>query len=147
MDPVILLSLWNSFAAFILPFMAFAAGVYISDVIGLNSEESRKNIYLMAMPVGMLTVGILLSGTTVKVMSEGGLPQVHYGHMQSFGIYLVFCGTIMFYGTLVPQLFKSYRDRFKERVAKDDLGLPNHGPAGGPIADGDVLPHNGPANG
>ncbi len=118
MDPAILLAIWNTFAAFVLPFIAFGMGVYISDVIGLNSEESRKHVYLMALPVGLLTVGVLLSGTTVKVMAENGLPQVHHGHMQSFGIYLVFCGTIMFYGTLVPQLFKSYRDRIQRRAAE-----------------------------
>lgn len=124
LDTAILMAIWNMIAAFFIPFLAFAIGVWISDVIGLNESESRKNVFLMALPVGMLTVGILLSGTTVRVMSEAGLPEVHHGHMQSFGIYLVFCGTIMFYGTLVPQLFRSFRDRFQKDAEKGKVGPP-----------------------
>jgi hypothetical protein len=109
----ILLAIWNTTAAFVIPFVAFGIGVYISEAMGLNTVESRKHIYLMALPTGLLTVGILLSGSTVNITAANGLPKVHHGHMQSFGIYAVFCGTLMFYGTAVPQLFESFRKRFQ----------------------------------
>lgn len=102
--------------AFVVPFIAFGAGVFISDVIGLNAKESRRNVYLMALPVGLLTVGVLLQGTTVHVPDQNGFMTVRYGHLQGVGLYLVFCGTIMFYGTLVPQLFRSFRAKIEAQA-------------------------------
>ena len=126
MDQAVVFAVWNAFLVFVVPFMAFAVGVFISDVVGLNEGESRRNVYLMALPVGLLTVGILLQGTTVRIDLDAGLTLVRYGHMQGVGLYLVFCGTIMFYGTLVPQLFRSFRERLRDSADAGQIAPPQN---------------------
>jgi hypothetical protein len=107
-------ALWGATQTYLFPFLSFATGVYISDVLGLNEGQARKQVYLMALPVGLLTVGILLTGTSVTVDGD-----VKHGHTQNLGVLMVFCGTIMFYGTLVPQLFKMNRKQMTSRLEEN----------------------------
>lgn len=78
------------------PFIAFGLGVVLSVHLGLNGNVRAKHVYLMSIPVGLLTTGNILS------ISE-------YNFMDSLGKFCLFAGTMMFYGTLVPQLFDQAR--------------------------------------
>lgn len=72
----------------------------------------------MSIPVGLITTGVLLSSAGVLV--EG---VVQYGHTDSVGQYMTFCGTIMFYGTTVPELFVAFRARLtRQEQTKSEQG-------------------------
>ena len=75
---------------------------------------TKKQIYLMAIPVGLIAVSMLLMGVTVSVenQTQSGVVK-HYGHTESIPEYFLFLGTVMFVGTLVPEMFNVYRERFK----------------------------------
>ena len=90
------------------PLIAFFVGVVISDRLGLYAELKRKHVYFMSVPVALVTVGILISSATVTVEDI-----TKYGYTESVGSYMTFCGVIMFYGTLVPEIFEIYRKKIR----------------------------------
>ena len=106
----------NWVVAHISPFLAFALGVWISVHMRLGSL-APKTVWLMAIPVGLLTIGNFMNITYVDTPAisqntpypETADPQFTY--MKTPGNFLVFVGTLVFYGTAVPKLFDSYRQR------------------------------------
>ena len=103
------------------PFLAFFFGVYISIRIGLNEETPGGHIWLMSFPVGLVAIGTLLTTTAVTVESSG-VDQVYFGHMTSIQQFILFGGTVMFYGTLVPQLFHLNRSKLENNAKKEATG-------------------------
>ncbi len=102
MEPTFLFYKITDIIALITPFLAFFVGVFISIKLELNGQSKHSHVVLMSIPVGLLTIGNLLMATNVNGQ---------YGFMGSAGQYLIFIGTVMLYGTLVPQLFESARSR------------------------------------
>lgn len=99
------------------PFAAFALGVYISIRLNLTGDLSTEHVVLMSIPVGILTIGNLLMIITVQVNDpDSGETLIRYGHMNSVGQFLVFIGTVILYGTLVPQLFDQVRRQIQKKV-------------------------------
>jgi hypothetical protein len=95
---------------YVAPFMCFAIGVFISIELGLNGDLSGKHTMLMAIPVGVLTVGnLLMTMSFMDVDPHTNSQVIKFGHIQSVGQFLVFSGTVILYGTLVPQLFNQVR--------------------------------------
>ena len=99
---------WYYIVTFLGPLVAFFVGVVISDWMKLYAALERKHIYLMSLPVGLVTVGILVSGASVVVNNT-----TMYGYTESFPAYITFFGTIMFYGTLVPEMFEVFRKKIR----------------------------------
>lgn len=94
--------------AFGLPYVACFFGAYIADVRALYPEMKRTHLYLVSIPVTLVTVGILLSTVTVSVPVDdvsGTTRQYCCGHTQSIGEFGLFLGTLMFYGTVAPDIF------------------------------------------
>ena len=90
----------------ILPFAAFFIGVIIADCAHLISKTERKIVWLLSVPTGLVTTGMLMSSASIS--TEG---VVHYGYMASVPKYAIFFGIVMFYGTAVPELFAAFRAR------------------------------------
>ena len=95
------------------PYLAYAVGVGLADRLWLYPALSREQIYLSSIPVGLVAVSTMIMGVTVSVehTTESAV-QKYYGHTESIPEYLLFLGTIMFFGTLVPDMFDLLRARF-----------------------------------
>jgi len=107
-------SFWDNAGTWILiytwPFLAFALGVAVSIVLNLNGQVSPKHAICMAIPVAFFTIGNLLTAMSFVVVDPVTSTEIQqYGHLKSPGHFLVFIGTVMLYGTLVPQLFNQIR--------------------------------------
>ena len=101
------------------PFLAFAFGVFISIQLSLNGDLSTRHVVLMSIPVGILTIGNLLMIITVQINNrDSGEIVIKYGHINSVGQFLGFIGSVILYGTLVPQLF----DQVRRRIQNEELG-------------------------
>ena len=108
----------------LVPFVAFFFGVFISIKLKLNGELRGWHVFLMSIPVGLLTIGTLLLSSTVEINGPNiGESITKYGHMNSEAQFFVFIGTVMLYGTLVPQLFNQTRRRIvDEEIDVDKPG-------------------------
>ena len=94
------------------PYLAYIIGVILADKLCLYPTLTKQQIYLKAIPVGLVAVSTMLMGVTVSVPgTAGGDVKVYYGHTESVPEYLLFLGTIMFIGTLVPDMFSILRAR------------------------------------
>lgn len=119
----ILINAMRWIAVFILPFVSFFFGVLISIRLDLNRDVPAKIIWLMAVPVGLITIGnmLLMMSVESEVVIEGVLlAEKQYGHASSLPQYFVFTGTIILYGTLVPQLFAQARARLRDSPRSDE---------------------------
>ena len=99
--------------AFGVPYAACLFGTFIADMLSLYPGVKRLHLYLMSVPVTLVTVGILLSATTVSVPVDsppGTIREYCCGHTQSIPGFGLFVGTMIFYGTLAPDLFAKRRD-------------------------------------
>ena len=68
-----------------------------------------------------MTIGNFLLMLKFETKSEFGEIVTVYSYMNSMPHYLIFVATLMFYGTLVPQLFFQMRDRIQhQRIMKGD---------------------------
>ena len=106
--------LWNYFCMLGGPVVGFVVGVIICIYTKLYDDRNLKpgHICLMALPVGFLTLGILISETSVTVSSESSATvknTTYCAYMESFTKYMIFCAITAFYGTLVPEMFVIYR--------------------------------------
>ena len=102
-------ALW-ALLAYGTPFFAFVIGVLIATHLRLFDDLSTTYIWLLAIPVGFVTISSLLMVTTVRIRDPGiNATTIAYGHMTSVGAFLLFIGTLVLYGTLVPQLFNQVR--------------------------------------
>ena len=88
------------------PFLSFFAGVGIADAVGLYTHMKRRVVYLTAIPTAIVITGMLTGGAVVMI--EGS---PYYGYMQHFHKFLLFCGTVMFYGIASPELFSAIKSR------------------------------------
>ena len=107
------LDIFYSVAAVAGPYVAYVIGVVIADKLLLYPHLREGEIYWRAFPVGLVAVSTMLMGVTVSVehTTESAV-QKYYGHTESIPEYFLFLGTIMFTGTLVPDLFDILRARF-----------------------------------
>ena len=99
--------------AYGVPYLACFFGTFIADMLSLYPGVKRLHLYLMSVPVTLVTVGVLLSATTVSVPvagPSGTIREYCCGHTQSIPGFGLFVGTMMFYGTLAPDLFAKRRD-------------------------------------
>ena len=74
--------------AFGLPYVACYFGACIADVRSLYPEMKRTHLYLVSLPVTLVTVGILLSTVTVSVPvdgTSGTIREYCCGHTRSIG--------------------------------------------------------------
>lgn len=94
----------------IIPLMAFFAGVLIADRVQLYAELGRTHMWLLSIPTGLLSVGMLISSAAATVDGVS-----YHGYMESFADYIMFCAIIMFYGTAAPELFASLRTQLLRR--------------------------------
>ena len=98
------------------PFAAFALGVWISIHLRLNNTLSARAVWLMAIPVALLTVGNFVQITYIEIPVQQNTTYQEvtpgYTYMGSYGNFLLFTGTLIFYGTAVPKLFEGFRERF-----------------------------------
>ena len=81
-------------------------GVLIADLVGLYSNLQRTHMWLISLPTGLLTTGLLILSATTTVDGD-----TYHGYRDSFAEYVIFCAIIMFYGTAAPELFASFRAR------------------------------------
>ena len=98
--------------AYGLPYLACFFGASIADILSLYPGMKRTHLYLVSIPVTLVTVGILLSTVTVSVPvdgSPGTIREYCCGHTQSIGGFGLFLGTLMFYGTVAPDIFTKRR--------------------------------------
>ena len=93
------------------PVFAYILGVLITVRLKLYDDLKPETVYLMALPVGCVKVGILISGSSVTLDNI-----THYGYTQSIEAYLTFCGVIMFYGILAPEMFAFYRKFYRKKL-------------------------------
>ena len=100
MEPPMWQTILTIFIIYPVPFLSFWFGVYISIRLGLHGSMSRKVVFLMSVPVGIVTVGNFFVIANPGDFLDG---------YTKFGSFLVLLGTLMFYGTLVPQMFAQMR--------------------------------------
>ena len=115
-EPSPLASILNWCFIHLLPFLAFWSGVYISVSLRLHGSLSPKHIYLTSIPVGFITVGNLLSMMQLETMNENQGTVLTYGYMNSPSNLFIFVGTLMFYGTMAPQLFSQISNRIQQQT-------------------------------
>ena len=94
-------------------YIAFFVGVCLADWLALYPNLKRAQIYLRAIPVGLVVVSTMLMAATATHVTESGTEK-YYGHTDSIPEYLLFMGTVMFFGTLVPDTFDVLRNRFHQ---------------------------------
>lgn len=120
MEPNVLL---EQFFILLVPFFAFFCGVGIADAIDLYSGIPRKTVWLMSVPTGLVSTGLLMISASVAV-SNGGAgengPLIVYGYMESVPKYSVFVGVLMFYGTATPELFQALRNKIRSDLPGND---------------------------
>ena len=93
------------------PFAAFFFGVTIAHISGLYPKLERKFIWITSVPTALIITGMLISSASTEL---NGI--TYHGYMDSLAKYFIFIGTIIFYGTAAPELFSSFRGRFKGTV-------------------------------
>ena len=91
------------------PYVAFFAGVWLADRVGLYSHIPRRTLYLTAIPTGFI-IPSLLAGSAFVTIED--VP--HYGYMQHEFKLLLFLGTVMVYGSASPELFAAIRSKILE---------------------------------
>lgn len=101
-------SVWSDLLPKSGPIFAYIVGVVIAVRIKLHGDLKREHIYLMALPVGFLQVGIFIWVLDVIWDNE----VIYYDYTQPIVQYLAVCGFAMFYGTIVPEMFAFYRKTF-----------------------------------
>ena len=106
-------SFWYIALTFVCPILSFFVGVIVADSVGLYGSIKRRTMYLTAIPTGIVVTGMLMSGASVTLDGVA-----NYGYMQTMPKYMMFCGTIMFYGVASPELFGA----IKSRVLDNRLG-------------------------
>lgn len=94
----------------IVPLFAFFAGVLIADRVRLYVDLGRTHMWILSIPTGLLSVGMLISSAAATVDGVS-----YHGYMESFADYIMFCAIIMFYGTAAPELFASLRTQLLRR--------------------------------
>ena len=114
----------NVVAIYLLPLAAFALGAEIFVQLDLHAASglTRRQVYMMSIPVGLVLCGWLLTtssiSTTQLVDSQvlpGGrigsqqITLIKYGFTESIERYFIFIGVLIFYGTLTPELFVTIR--------------------------------------
>lgn len=120
MEPNFLL---EQFFVLVAPFLAFFCGVAIADVIDLHSDIPRLTVWLMSIPTGMVSTGLLMVSASVSIPNDGAGENgaiVLYGYMESIPKYAVFVGLLMFYGTATPELFQAIRNRIRSDLPRND---------------------------
>ena len=90
----------------VVPLFSFFGGVLIADLTGLYENLARRHMWLISIPTGLLTTGLLITSAASTVEEK-----VYHGYTGSFAEYVVFCAIIVFYGTAAPELFASFRAR------------------------------------
>ena len=88
------------------PLLFFFIGVVIADRAALYEHITRREMYPTAIPTGVLITGMLTSGTAPMI---DDVP--NYGHMQHLHKFLLFAGTVMFYGVASPELFGALKTK------------------------------------
>ena len=112
---------------YLIPWVAFMVGVTI--FVSLKYHEQYRlsitQVYLMSIPVGLVLIGFLVSNFSVTIgsgisvngpTSTGNVQTVRYGFMESPARYLLFNGLLVFFGTLVPDVFLLFRDKLRKRA-------------------------------
>lgn len=102
--------------AYLGPFLAFSFGVYICDQMKLHSMKKRKHLWLVSVPVALLTVGMMVSSTKVQ-SAENSMISFRYAHVTQFDQYLMFLAVAMFFGTMAPTSFDRMRDKIMKTSA------------------------------
>ncbi|MBY5973885.1 hypothetical protein KUV28_16110 [Ferrimonas balearica] len=97
------------------PLVFFFIGVAISLVLRLHGDTPKGHIWCMSLPVAMLCAGMMLNANSVTQPGENGTVII-FTFMTGVGKFLNFGGMMMLLGTMVPQLFKSARDRVMTRA-------------------------------
>lgn len=94
------------------PFAGFAFGVLICDRMKLHSLENRANLWLISVPVALVTVATMVSSTRFHD-EAGDMLTFKYAHIEDPNQFLMFLGIIIIMGTLVPASFDRLRDQFR----------------------------------
>lgn len=92
MEPEPITLLWLSAINYGLPFACFFLGILIASGLRLHNGIGLRNCILMGIPVSLVFVSSVLFTAEPAYQS-------------SVLKFLMLSGTVMFYGTLTPQLF------------------------------------------
>jgi hypothetical protein len=98
----------NSFLAYGLPFLCFLFGVQLAVELKLIETYSRRQVWLISIPVGLVVMGVLFASHSVTIEGVDMVYQ-EVGYMSSVPQYLLFTGLSIFYGTAAPTLFGDIR--------------------------------------
>ena len=109
--------IWDIFIVNILPFGAFFGGVLIADRIGLYGNLTRVHMWLLSIPTGLLTTGMLITSASTTLGAS-----THHAYTDSVAKYAMFCAIIMFYGTAAPELYASFRARIIQHNNPGNIG-------------------------
>lgn len=101
--------LFYPIVAYGLPLTSFFIGVVIADKMGLYPQEERKSLYLASIPTNLVTTGILIQNSTYQKDSFNTQIYMESGHQ-----FMLFCGILIFYGTVSFELFHVYRQKLKK---------------------------------
>ena len=94
----------------VIPFGAYFFGVWITIALKLDVSVEPKEVFWKSIPVGCITIGTLLA----VAMYDQPIPnststRLAYGYYQDPPRFILFIGTLMFYGTLATQRFHQIR--------------------------------------
>ncbi len=92
------------------PFVAFGFGVLICDQLKLHSLRKRRHLWMISLPVALLTVGTMVSSTKIE-SAQGSVISVKYAHVTALDQYLMFLGITIIFGTMAPTSFDRIRDK------------------------------------
>lgn len=121
MEKTFFLSMLFWLGAYIAPFVMFFSGVGIGIKAKLHGSMNPRVIWMTALPVALLTIGNLLSATTYMASDPDGSGSFRsYGYLDSVHQALIFYGTVMFYGTMSPQIFQKIRERLPRTSAPEE---------------------------
>lgn len=100
--------------AYVGPFIGFAFGVLICDQMKLHSLKKRRHLWLVSVPVALLSVGMLVSSSKVQAV-QGDVITFNYAHLGALDQYLMFLAVTIFLGTVAPSSFDKLREDAKNR--------------------------------
>jgi len=103
---------------YVLPFVAFFIGTFVSTKLDGLRERSPLEIWLMSIPVSIFVVGLSMMSYAVPEIGPGSNSFINpysYAYTSSIHQLLVFYGFMMFSGTIVPYLYQKFQEDIRAR--------------------------------
>lgn len=93
---------------YVVPFLAFFSGVWVSSK--LRQDQTSSRIWLRSIPTSVVVVGFAMTSYAIPNDQNA----FGYAFAASFHQFLIFVGFLMFSGTVADDLFSRFQQQVKD---------------------------------